>query len=135
MGSFTTNRRCAYYQPVIDEELLELDTKAVALFNRAVYAGDMRVAKLLHARFGMNVFGQNAEEQTALHIACQQGHPEMFKWLIDQIGIDLVKSDNLNRREIHHAVTRCNPDILKMRCSNLRSTWTAGQKVDRRHWI
>ena len=101
-------------QPVLDEELLEFDRKAVLLFNRAVYSGNLRIAKLLFARCGMNVVGQNADGLTAVQIACQQNHPEMVQWLLTTIGIDKGKSDTLGQREIHHAVMRCNPKILKM---------------------
>jgi len=101
-------------QPVIDQELVELDAKAAELFNNAVYAGDLRTAKILYHRYGVNLEGRNADGQTALHVAIQQGHQDIVRWLLDTTWINLEKLDNLNRREIHYAVTRCNPKILEM---------------------
>jgi len=93
-------------QPAVDEELVELDLKAVKLFIKAVYSGDLRTAKILHTRYGIDLDGRNAEGQTALHIACHEGHTDIVRWLLDHVAIDLEKSDNLNQREIHHAVAR-----------------------------
>lgn len=100
-------------QPIVDQELAELDAKALELFIKAVYSGDLRTAKILYNRNGINLEGRNADGQTALHVAIQQGHQEIVQWLLDTVGVDLEKSDNLNRREIHHAVTRCDPKILE----------------------
>jgi len=101
-------------QPVVDKELVELDALAMALFNKAVYAGDLRTAKILYHRYGVSLDDRNADGMTALHVAIQQGHQDIVQWLLDTAGMNLEKSDNLHRREIHHAVTRCNPKILGM---------------------
>jgi len=119
-------------QPTIDEELADLDFKAMELFNKAVYAGDLRSAKILYHRYGVNLAGRNADGQTALHVAIQQGHQDIAQWLLDTAGINLDQSDNLNRREIHHAVNRCNPQILKMVLDfdiDMNSVTTSGEKI------
>ena len=93
-------------QPSVEEELVELISKGVALFINAVNRGDLRVAKLLLKRAGVDVDARNADGRTALHVACQQGYKEIIKWLLDVAKADLEVTDNEGLRAIHHAVIR-----------------------------
>lgn len=93
-------------QPSVEEELVELISKGVDLFINAVNRGDLRVAKLLLNRAGVDVDARNTDGRTALHVACQQGHKEIIKWLLDVAKADLEVADNDGFRAIHHAVMR-----------------------------
>ena len=93
-------------QPSVEEELVELISKGVALFINAVNRGDLRFAKLLLNRAGVDVNARNADGRTALHVACQQGHKEIIQWLLDVAKADLEVADNTGLRAIHHAVIR-----------------------------
>ena len=93
-------------QPSVEEEIVELIAKAVALFINAVNRGDLRVAKLLYNRSGVDVDARNADGRTALHVACQQGYKEIVDWLLDEAGADLEVTDKEGFRAIHHAVIR-----------------------------
>ena len=93
-------------QPSVEEELVELISKGVALFINAVNRGDLRVAKLLLKRAGVDMDARNADGRTALHVACQQGYKEIIEWLLDVAKADLEVTDNEGLRAIHHAVIR-----------------------------
>ena len=93
-------------QPIIDEQIVELELKVVNLFYDAVYAGDLRSVQLLHACCKIDLNRRNADGHTALHLACQEGHQDVAKWFIDQLKMDPEIEDNLGYRAIHHAVLR-----------------------------
>ena len=92
-------------QPIIDEQIVELELKVVNLFYDAVYAGDLRSVHLLYACYKIDLNRRNADGQTALHLACQEGHQDIVRWLTDQKEVDIEMEDNLGYRAIHHAVT------------------------------
>jgi len=93
-------------QPIINEQIVELELKVVNLFYDAVYAGDLRSVQLLHSCYKIDLNGRNADGQTVLHLACQEGHQDVVRWLTDQMETDLEIGDNLGYRAIHHAVLR-----------------------------
>ena len=93
-------------QPIIDEQIVELELKVVNLFNDAVYAGDLRSVRLLHAYYKIDRNRRNADGQTVLHLACQEGHQDVVRWLTDQMETDLEIEDNLGYRAVHLAVLR-----------------------------
>jgi len=91
-------------QPIIDEQIVELELKVVNLFYDAVYAGGLRSIQLLYANYKMDLNRRNADGQTALHLACREGHQDVVRWLTDQKEVDIEMEDNLGYRAIHHAV-------------------------------
>ncbi len=70
---------------------------------KAVYEGDIRVAKLLFNRHGIDANLRNAEGLTLLHIACNQGHKDLVDWLINGVKLDLEEADKNGFRAIHYA--------------------------------
>jgi len=93
-------------QPIIDEQMVELELKVVNLFYDAVYAGDLRSIQLLHAHRWIDLNQWNEDGQTALHLACQEGHQDVVRWITDRKDVDIEMEDNLGYRAIHHAVMR-----------------------------
>lgn len=99
-------------QPSLDKEFIELEAKQTALFLDAVERGDLRIAKLLHNRHGVDVDASNTNSMTALHLACQLGHKELVKWLLNEVEADLEKQDDKGFRAIHYAANRYNHWLL-----------------------
>lgn len=94
-------------QPVFDEELAELDAKVANLFFDAVFIGDFRKAQLFYDRHGVDLnVRRNADGQTALHIACNQGYQDIVRWLLNNGSKLSDKVDNMGYRPIHYAVLR-----------------------------
>jgi len=91
--------------PTLEEELAEMDSRAMLLFLKAVFQGKLDTAKALSSRFQVDLNGRNAGGLTALMLACQQGHDELVQWLLE-CGTHLESVDNLGYRAIHHAVKR-----------------------------
>jgi len=89
--------------PEQDEELAELMEKEQALFFRAVEKGNLRVAKLLHHRHGVDVDAYNPDGRTALHVACKEGYVDLVEWLIDEAKAEIEKATYNGFRAIHYA--------------------------------
>lgn len=94
-----------YQPPTVEEELAEMESKAMLLFQKAVFQGNLDSTRALSSRFQVELNGRNAGGLTALMIACQQGHDELVHWLIES-RTDREIADNLGYRAIHHAVKR-----------------------------
>jgi len=94
-----------YQPPTVEEELAEMEWKAMLLFQKAVFQGNLDAAKAISSRFQVNLNGPNTGGVTALMIACKQGHDELVQWLLE-CGTHLESEDNLGYRAIHHAVKR-----------------------------
>lgn len=94
-----------YQPPTVEEELAEMEWKAMLLFQKAVFQGNLDAAKAISSRFQVNLNGPNTGGVTALMIACKQGHDELVQWLLE-CGTHLESVDNLGYRAIHHAVKR-----------------------------
>ena len=90
--------------PGIDKDLLDLVSKEVALFLKAVEEGAIRVAKLLVNRHGVDPECRNAEGKNALHIACHKGYWDLTHWLLDEVKVDMEQPDNKGFRAVHYAV-------------------------------
>jgi len=90
--------------PSIDKERLDLGAKLVALFFRAVGEGDLRNAKLIHERHGVDAEARNPEGKTALHLATQKGYIELIDWLLDEAKVDVNQPNSKGYRAIHFAI-------------------------------
>ena len=90
--------------PSIDKERLDLAAKLVALFFRAVEKGDLRNAKLIHERHGVDAEARNPEGKTALHLATQRGYKGLVDWLLDEAKVDVNQPDSKGYRAIHFAI-------------------------------
>jgi len=88
----------------LEAELVEVVLKNVALFFKAVDRGDLRIAKLLHIRHGVDVDTLNTDGETALQLASEKGHKEIVKWLLNETKVDIEKSNLNGFRAIHYAV-------------------------------
>jgi hypothetical protein len=95
---------CETVQLIIDEQMVELELKVSNLFFDAVFVGALRSIKRLHARHGIDLNRRNTDGQTALHLACQEGHNDVVEWLIDRKEMDPEIEDNLGYHAIHNAV-------------------------------
>lgn len=83
---------------------MEAISKNVALFFKAVDRGDLRIAKLLHIRHGVDVDTLNSDGQTALHLASEKGHQEVVEWLLNETKVDIEKPSLNGLCAIHCAV-------------------------------
>lgn len=90
--------------PSIDKERLELASKQVALFFRAVEVGDLRNAKLIHDHHGVDADVRNPEGKTALHLASKKGYQELIEWLLNEAKVDVDQPDSKGNRAIHFAI-------------------------------
>ena len=90
--------------PSIDKERLDLAAKLVALFFRAVEEGDLRNAKLIHERHGVDAEARNPDGKTALHLATQRGYKGLVDWLSDEAKVDVNQPDSKGNRAIHFAI-------------------------------
>jgi len=92
--------------PALDEELLDLASKALALFFKAVDEGDLRVFKLLLINYAvLDADDSNdLDGRTALHIASLKGHYELVEWLLNEAKVDIEKPDFRGFRAVHFAV-------------------------------
>lgn len=90
--------------PAHDDEMDALAAKQLRLFFDVVDKGNLRVAQLLHHRYGVDVGTRNSiDGMTALHIACLKGHFEVVQWILEEALVDLEEEDNNGFRAIHHA--------------------------------
>ena len=92
--------------PSIEKERLSLAYKLVALFFTAVEEGDLRSAKLLRDRHGVDAEARNPEGKTALHLATQRGYKELIDWLLDAALVDVDQPDLKGYQAIHFAIIR-----------------------------
>jgi len=76
----------------------------VALFFTAVEEGDLRNAKLLHDRHGVDAKARNTDGKTALHLATQRGYKELIDWLLNEAHVDVDQTDLKGYRAIHFAI-------------------------------
>lgn len=90
-------------QTLMDKELLEVMEKVTTLLIKAASQGELRVAKLLRIWQGLDMDVQNAEGMTMLHIACEKGHKEFVDWLLNEVQVDVEKTDKKGFRAIHYA--------------------------------
>jgi len=90
--------------PSIDKERLDLAAKQVALFFRAVEEGDLRNAKLIHERHGVDAEAREPKGKTALHLATQRGYKGLVDWLLDEAKVDVNQPDSKGNRAIHFAI-------------------------------
>ena len=90
--------------PVIEKERLYLASKLVALFFTAVEEGDLRNAKLLHDRHGVDAEARNPDGKTALHLATQRGYKELIDWLLNEAHVDVDQTDLKGYRATHFAI-------------------------------
>ncbi len=84
--------------------MVEVLSKSTALFFKAVNRGDLRIAKLLYSRYGVDVNALNADGKTALQLASGKGHQEIVTWLLNETKVDLEKQSLNGWRAIHFAV-------------------------------
>ena len=92
--------------PDIEKERLNLASKLVALFFTAVEEGDLRSARLLRDRHGVDAEARNPEGKTALHLATQRGYKELIDWLLDAALVDVDQPDLKGYQAIHFAIIR-----------------------------
>jgi len=93
------------FSPSNESELVELASKQVALFFKAVQEGDIRIAKLLRNNYGVDAESRNADGKTALHFASLNGRKDLVVWLLDEVGVDGEKADEKGNRAIHFAAS------------------------------
>lgn len=74
------------------------------LFFKAVDRGDLRIAKLLHNRYGVDVDALNADGKTALQLASENGQIDIVQWLLKETKVDIEKPGMNGLRAIHCAV-------------------------------
>jgi len=89
-----------------DRELVEMMKKGAAAMIKAASEGDIRVAKLLHDRHGIDADVRNSEDMTLLHIACQRGHIHFVNWLINDVKVEMEEADSKGFKAIHYAAMR-----------------------------
>lgn len=90
--------------PAHDDEMDALAAKQLRLFFDVVDKGNLRVAQLLHYRYGVDVGTRNSiDGMAALHVACLKGHFDVVQWILDEALVDLEEPDNNGFRPIHHA--------------------------------
>ncbi len=79
-----------------------------SLFLKAVENGDLRGAQLLFEKGSKFIAdaARNADERTALHVACVKGHKDIVQWLLDAVKMDLEKEDRNGFRAVHDAIQR-----------------------------
>ena len=91
--------------PSYSKELQELASKEVTLFFQAADGGDLRTAKLLHCRHGVNADeARKPDGKTALHLASLKGHYDLVQWLLEKAKVNVNKPDNRGYSAIHYAV-------------------------------
>ncbi len=92
--------------PALDEELLDLASKALGLFFKAVDEGDLRLVKLLLVNYKLLDAddSRNPDGRTALHIASLKGHCDLVEWLLDEAEVDIENPDLKGSRAVHLAV-------------------------------
>ena len=89
---------------MLDRELAEIAEKLSDIIFKAALEGELRVAKLIHSRYGIDVNVRNTGGMTLLHIACLHGHKKFVDWLINEVGADVEKTnDQFDCRAIHYA--------------------------------
>ena len=88
----------------LEAELVEAIIKNEVLFFKAVDRGDLRIAKLLHNRYGVDVDALNADGKTALQLASENGQIDMVQWLLNETKVDIEKPGMNGLRAIHCAV-------------------------------
>ena len=88
----------------IDDELLEQEKKLICLFFKAADGGNLRAAKLLYSRHGIDAEARNLDGKSALHLASFKGHYELVQWLLETPKVDLNQLDNGGYSALHYAV-------------------------------
>jgi ankyrin repeat protein len=76
-------------------------------FLGAAFFGHLRIMQWLYDTEEVNVFltgGSTDKLNTALHLACENGHKEAARWLIS-IGLDLNTPNSVGITAAHHAET------------------------------
>ncbi len=93
-------------ETILDDEFQEIMAKIEALMFKAAAEGEIRIAKLLHLRHGMDANVLNAYGMSMLHIACQSGQKDFVNWLVNEVKVDVEKADGKGLRAIHHTTIR-----------------------------
>jgi len=87
----------------LNDDLMKLMAKVEELMFQSIAKGELRVAKLLRTRFGIDMEVRNSAGMTMLHLACQQGRKDFVDWLVNDVRVDVEKADEKGFRPIHYA--------------------------------
>merc|ERR1711934_282956 len=68
--------------------------------------GDLEELRRLTGRQGVRVDARDQDGLQAIHRACEQGHLEVTKFLIDSCGCDAQAEAPSGRMPLHYAVAR-----------------------------
>lgn len=97
---------CEPVRPDPEAEIMECAAKVASLLFKAVDEGDLRLLKIYNKHSFINFDARNVDGITALQKACEKGHKEIVKWLIDEAKVDLNLAGEGGFRAIHYAVQR-----------------------------
>lgn len=104
-----------WYYNLFSEEANEF------VFHFAVYFGDLKCIKALweamkERKITYNIYLQNRDGNTVIHIAAMQGHIHVLKYFKESLGYDIVHIRNVDN-ETPYETSRCIDDLHGYRIS------------------